>query len=191
VQVETIESERLDLVWLSPETIEALLTGRLDAVDFKVPPGWPDDHDGRFLSFRLRQTTEDPSRAPWLVRAIVLKDEKRPMIGHIGFHGPPGVNAHKEPEALEIGYTIFAPYRQRGYASEAVRALLGWAGRRGIHRFIASIAPDNEPSLALVRRLGFREVGRHWDEEDGEELEFELRSPGPVMSVDETAGADA
>jgi len=29
--------------------------------------------------------------------------------------------------------------------------------------------------LALVRRLGFQEIGRHWDEEDGEELEFELR----------------
>jgi hypothetical protein len=27
-----------------------------------------------------------------------------------------------------------------------------------------------------VRRLGFVEVGRHWDDEDGEELEFLLIS---------------
>jgi RimJ/RimL family protein N-acetyltransferase len=32
----------------------------------------------------------------------------------------------------------------------------------------------NEPSLAIARRFGFVEIGRHWDDEDGEELEFEL-----------------
>ena len=50
--------------------------------------------------------------------------------------------------------------------------------RSGIQRFIASISPGNKASLALVRRLGFQEFGRHWDEEDGEELEFELRISG-------------
>ena len=52
--------------------------------------------------------------------------------------------------------------------------LLDWARAEGIHRFVASVGPGNEPSLAIVRRLGFVEVGRHWDDEDGEELEFEL-----------------
>jgi ribosomal-protein-alanine N-acetyltransferase len=57
-----------------------------------------------------------------------------------------------------------------------VRALIDWASsEQGIQRFIASISPENEPSLALARRLGFKHIGRHWDEEDGEELEFELR----------------
>jgi [ribosomal protein S5]-alanine N-acetyltransferase len=98
------------------------------------------------------------------------------MIGHAGFHGPPGVNAVKADDAVEVGYSIFEPYRRRGYATEVVRALIEWASREHeIARFIASISPDNIPSLALVRRLGFRKVGAHWDEEDGEELEFELR----------------
>jgi len=177
VPVEPVLAERLELVWLSRETIEAVLNGRAD-VDFGIPAGWPDDHDRRFLSFRLRQIAEDPSRAPWFVRAIVRRDEERQMIGHIGFHGPPGVNARKQPQAVEIGYTIFPEYRRQGYATEAVRALLGWAEGKGIHHFIASIGPQNAPSLAIARRLGFREVGRHWDDEDGEELEFELVSNG-------------
>ena len=170
-----IASERLELVWLSPELIEALLDGRRDELPFGVPDNWPDDHDRRFLAFRLRQTSDDPGRAPWLVRAIVLP-ESREMIGHIGFHGPPGINARREAEAVEVGYTIFPSHRRQGYAGEAVRALLAWAREQGVTRFIASVSPQNEPSLRLVRRLGFQEVGCHWDDEDGEELEFELVS---------------
>jgi RimJ/RimL family protein N-acetyltransferase len=98
------------------------------------------------------------------------------MIGHIGFHGPPGVNALKADDGVEVGYTIFTPWRRRGYATEAVAALTEWARREhGINRIVASIGPENEASLGLVRNLGFVEVGRHWDEIDGEELEFELR----------------
>ena len=168
-----ITTDRLELVWLSPELIAAILDGRRDEIAFLFPDGWPEEHDRRFLAFRLRQTNDDPSRAPWLVRAIVLP-ESREMIGHIGFHGPPGINARHEPQAVEVGYTVFPEHRRQGYAAEAVRALLAWAKEQGVGRFIASVAPHNEPSLRLVRRLGFAEVGRHWDNEDGEELEFEL-----------------
>jgi RimJ/RimL family protein N-acetyltransferase len=51
---------------------------------------------------------------------------------------------------------------------------LGWAREQGVHRFRASIAPANDPSLAVIRRFGFREVGLRMDEIDGEELVFEL-----------------
>ena len=33
---------------------------------------------------------------------------------------------------------------------------------------------DNEPSLAIIRRLGFTQTGEAMDEEDGLELVFEL-----------------
>ena len=177
---ETLRSQRLELVCLSPGLIAALLDGRRDEAEavgsFAIPQSWPDEHDRRFLAFRLRQASEDASQAKWLVRAIVLDGE---MIGHIGFHGSPGRNTLKAEDAVEVGYTIFPEHRRRGYATEAVLTLLAWARAQGIQRFLASVGPDNEPSLAIVRRLGFREVGRHWDDVDGEELEFELR-PEPV-----------
>jgi len=180
----TIQSERLELVPLTKEMLAALLEGpRADCGrlgEFVVPDDWPDEHDRRFLTFRLRQMREEPARERWLVRAIVPRDEARPMVGHVGFHGPPGYNALKAADAVEVGYTIFPEHRRRGYATEAVRALLDWARAQGIHRFVASVGPQNEPSLALVRRLGFREVGRHWDDEDGEELEFELAPEAPA-----------
>ena len=171
-----IRSERLELVWLTADAMDALLGGRHDELPYAVPPEWPDAHDARFLRLRLRQLRADPSRADWGVAAMVLRDG-RELIGHIGFHGPPGANARRVVDAVEVGYTVFPEHRRRGYATEAVQAMLGYARERGVHRFLASVAPENEPSLRLVRRLGFVEVGRHWDEEDGEELELELHDP--------------
>jgi len=173
---ETIETERLELVWLSPQLVEAILDGRHDELGFTVPDGWPDAHDRRFLAYRLRQMGSDEALGRWLVRGIVLP-ETGELIGHVGFHGPPGINSLKAPDAVEVGYTIFREHRRQGYATEAVVGLLDWARAEGIHRFVASVGPGNEPSLAIVRRLGFVEVGRHWDDEDGEELEFELADP--------------
>jgi RimJ/RimL family protein N-acetyltransferase len=118
---------------------------------------------------------EDASTQEWLVRAIVLRRAGRPMVGHAGFHGHPGVNAARLPDAVELGYTVFEPFRRQGYATEAVRGLIRWAhDERGIRRFLASVAPANAPSLAIVAKLGFAEIGRHWDPEDGDELEFQL-----------------
>ena len=180
---DVVETERLELVPLTEPMLAALLEGtRADfgrLGGFVMPDDWPDAHDDRLLRFRLRQMREEPARARWLVRAVVLRGDERPLIGHVGFHGPPGVNSLKAADAVEIGYTIFVEHRRHGYASEAVRALLGWARAQGIDHFVASVGPQNEPSLAIVRRLGFREVGRHWDNEDGEELEFELAKAPP------------
>ncbi len=176
----SIRSRRLELVLLTRDAMAALAEGRRDDAQELTgtyfPKDWPDEHDARFLRFRVAQVDKDAAHAPFLVRAIALSEKERTMVGHIGFHGKPGVNAPQKPGALEIGYTVFPPYRRRGYAEEAIQALLRWArDQHGIRSFIASVSPENEPSLALVRKLGFEEIGRHWDEEDGEELEFELR----------------
>jgi [ribosomal protein S5]-alanine N-acetyltransferase len=170
--VAPIRSERLELVSVSADMIDALFSG---SSGLGAPEGWPDAHDGSFLRLRADQMRRSPERQEWLVRAVVLAEDGRPMIGHAGFHGPPGVNGPQAADAVELGYTIFEPYRGRGYATEAAQALMDWARREhGIRRFIASVAPGNEPSLAIVRKLGFVQTGTQWDEEDGEELVFEL-----------------
>jgi RimJ/RimL family protein N-acetyltransferase len=175
--VATISSSRLDLVSISPEIVDALIAGRRADVEAllgaTLPDGWPQPPDEGFLVFRRDQMHRDPSRQEWLVRALVLR-ETRELIGHAGYHGPPGVNCTKDEQAVEVGYTVFPPHRRRGYATEAVEALAGFARGRGVRKLLASVAPTNDPSLALVRKLGFAQIGQHWDEEDGLELEFEL-----------------
>jgi ribosomal-protein-alanine N-acetyltransferase len=179
----TIATERLDMVWMSPRFMEAALAGDRAAAEASaeasIPAGWPDDHDERFLRMRLRQMTEDQDEGPWLARLMVLRAPGRPMIGHIGFHGKPDGRG-----MVEVGYTVFAEHRRRGYAFEAVQAMFEWArAKHGITLFRASVGPSNEPSLALVRKLGMRQVGRHWDQVDGEELEFEVERRSSVFGM--------
>jgi ribosomal-protein-alanine N-acetyltransferase len=122
VNVAPIVTERLELVSLSSAFLRALLGGRRDEAarlaGLALPDGWPDRHDAGFLALRARQMEADPSAQEWLVRALVLREDGRPMIGHAGFHGPPGVNAGEAADAVELGYSVFEPFRRRGWDEE-------------------------------------------------------------------------
>lgn len=168
------------MIELRPMTaafIEAVLDGRREEAStllgIKVPDEFPSDGEKGFLGLRLRQMRKDERFQTWCPHAIVLGGQ---MIGHAGYHGPPGINAKQASDAVEFGYRIFPPYRGRGYATEAATMLMDrardWAD---IQHFVLSVAPQNEPSLAVVRKLGFVRTGEQMDEEDGLELVFELK----------------
>jgi RimJ/RimL family protein N-acetyltransferase len=63
--------------------------------------------------------------------------------------------------AVEVGYTIFESFRRRGYAVEAVAALLQWAESTGqVSAVIACVEPRNAASRAVLDRLGaFTRIG--------------------------------
>jgi RimJ/RimL family protein N-acetyltransferase len=168
----------IELRPLTPAFLEAVLDGRKDEaaaiLGVELPEEFPREGERRFLTLRLGQMREDARFEDWSPFAVVLEGR---MIGHAGYHGPPGVNTKKNPDAIEVGYTIEAPYRRRGYATAAATELLRRAEERGIRHFVACTTPDNEPSLALIRGLGFVQTGEAMDEEDGLELVFELERP--------------
>ncbi|MBA2345181.1 MAG: GNAT family N-acetyltransferase [Rubrobacter sp.] len=94
------------------------------------------------------------------------------MIGHVGFHDRPGAEYLRDlaPGGVEFGYSIFPPFRGRGFATEACAALMGWASREhNVKRFVVSISPENAPSMRIAAHFGFRKIGSHIDEEDGHE----------------------
>jgi [ribosomal protein S5]-alanine N-acetyltransferase len=185
--VHTIATARLQLVTLPKETLDALLDERArpaERVDFEIPEWWPDDEDRPVLEMRLRQLQAQPGIEPWLLRAIVGEDNT--MVGHVGFHYPPapiekaldenfsGPREPAEGGASELGYTIFEPYRGKGYATEAVGALLEWGfNEMGLGAALASTAPTNFASQRVLERVGgWREIGRAIDKVDGEEIVF-------------------
>lgn len=161
---------------MSSEFMRASLDGDLgraaELLGAVLPPDWPVAAVST-LRRRLRQLAHDPTEQPWLLRAMLSRSAPRTLVGRIGFHAPPDARG-----ALEIGYAVEAAYRRRGYASEAVEAMLAWARREhNIGWFVASVSPTNVPSLAIVKSFGFVQTGAQWDDEDGEELVFELHLP--------------
>jgi ribosomal-protein-alanine N-acetyltransferase len=59
-----------------------------------------------------------------------------------------------------LGYYGMAWYAGSGTMTEAVRLTVAYAfGELGLHRLEANIQPNNSRSIALVRRLGFRQEG--------------------------------
>lgn len=146
-------------------------------VDAVVPAGMAEDLK-HFLEYRLAQLGADPGVRQWLARSMVLTDKEgvRRVIGTIGFHGAPDAEGR-----LEVGYRVEPEYRRQGFAREAVRALFDWAAtRHGIRRFIASISPGNEASLALTAGYGFLRTGEQMDDIDGLEYVFEADWPAPA-----------
>lgn len=59
-----------------------------------------------------------------------------------------------------LGYYAVADQHGRGFMSEGLALVIAHAFREmGLHRLEANIQPGNAPSIALVRRLGFRREG--------------------------------
>lgn len=117
---------------------------------------------------RLDQLRSSPQDAPWLVRSAVVHPGGE-VVGHAGFHGRPEATG-----MVEVGYTIIPEHRGHGYAHEVLAALVEEArASQDVAVVRATVSPDNEASLAVVRRAGFVHVGEQWDDEDGLELVFE------------------
>jgi ribosomal-protein-alanine N-acetyltransferase len=177
--VDIVLSERLELIGLNRSALEALVAGRdaevTEVLRVRLPDDWMAEH-APLARMRLEQILEHPDSEPWLLRAMVTA-EPRAFVGHFNFHGPPG------PEGwVELGYSIIPEQQRRGYAQEAAVRMMRWArDEHGIVTFRASISPANQPSLAMIHKLGFERIGMQWDEEDGEEIVFE-RSGIPELA---------
>lgn len=64
------------------------------------------------------------------------------------------------PVFPDLGYGLLEEYEGKGYATEAAMALMKYFEEvKGQKEFIGLTHPDNERSIKMMRRLGFREEG--------------------------------
>jgi RimJ/RimL family protein N-acetyltransferase len=75
----------------------------------------------------------------------------------IGFAG---LRPFGRPRRIELLYALLPAYWARGYATEASLAVLRLGFGRGLRSIWAGADAPNHASLRVMRRLGFRRVGR-------------------------------
>lgn len=78
--------------------------------------------------------------------AIELKETGK-VIGNVYF-------GKRDFEAREIGYIVNRDYQRKGYALEAINAVIDMAFSEGIHRVFAECDPRNECSWRLLEKAG-------------------------------------
>ncbi|PEJ51775.1 MULTISPECIES: GNAT family N-acetyltransferase [unclassified Bacillus (in: firmicutes)] len=89
------------------------------------------------------------------IRWGIIEKETNKLIGTCGF------NAYQERnKRAEVGYEIHPDYWRKGYATEAVKALLNYGfDMLQLNRIGAIVYPENLPSQKLLEKIGFTNEG--------------------------------
>jgi RimJ/RimL family protein N-acetyltransferase len=83
--------------------------------------------------------------------AIILTNENK-LIGDMGI-----IFTNHDNRQAEIGCMLHKDYKGQGYATEALKGMVGFLfGTLNKHRITASVDPRNTASIRLIERLGFR-----------------------------------
>lgn len=134
-------------------------------------PTWPEDAEAIFHGIADEAVVRNLASAPWPFRpqdaeafaasekdaclprfALTLPSEPgSPLIGVAGLH-------HRD-DGVELGYWLGRRWWGRGYATEAVRAILDIARTQGITRVQAGHFVDNPASGRVLRKAGFLPTG--------------------------------
>ncbi|MDQ6943165.1 MAG: GNAT family N-acetyltransferase [Candidatus Eremiobacteraeota bacterium] len=149
---EDVVTERLVLRALRADDAEAMLAYRSDPEIMRYQ-GWEPQSIDEVRAFIAHMSEVKPyAPGTWRQLAITIRATGE-LIGDCGVRVPAD-----EPEQAEFGMTLAPAFQGRGYASEAIRALLRLAfDTLEKHRVFGSIDPRNARSIALMRRTGFRQ----------------------------------
>ena len=169
-----ISTEGLDLPIWREDAIQALIdgdAGRLamltDAV-WPLPLAAPPEMEDA-LPFFAERTLANPSMGRWWARLLVERDTRR-VVGSSGFVGPPDRDG-----VVVTGYAVYPEDQRRGYASEAVTALVAWAlAQPAVQRVRATIHPTNHPSRRVAEQAGLKPVGMTHDAKEGDREVWEI-----------------
>jgi RimJ/RimL family protein N-acetyltransferase len=152
----TVETARLVLQpWSREDAPEALrLYGDPELVRW-LSPAMTAVPDLAAMELVLEQWCHEharltPPAGRWSMRA---RDDGR-LVGAAALLPLP-----PDAEDAEVGYVLLPRERGNGYATEATRALVGWAFAEGLPEVFVVARPRNAPGIAVAQRVGFQWVG--------------------------------
>lgn len=90
------------------------------------------------------------------------------MIGYADFH--------KTQTGYECGYCFNSRFQGQGYAQESLKSLFAALTSQGAKTITAGTALNNLPSVRLLERLGFKQVGEEevtfYKDDQGQDIKF-------------------
>ena len=86
---------------------------------------------------------------------VFLKEDPNQIIGTVCLYNVSTIYSH-----AELGYKFSSKFHHNGYASEAVEKLLDIAFMElRLHRITAHVQEENQPSIRLLKGMGFETEG--------------------------------
>ena len=155
------ETERLIIRKLGDEDAQKLYENHLDD---EVRKWFPNecyaDVEEALDAARFFADCVDNGHLPFVL-GVELKETKE-LIGDTGLSEVEG-----KPDETEIGYCIGRQYRGRGYATELLNAISGFAASRfGVRVIYGRVVHGNEASAKVLEKNGYRFVKEEFGAED-------------------------
>jgi [ribosomal protein S5]-alanine N-acetyltransferase len=119
-------------------------------------PKWgPDEFDRRAWRSRLRRYREEIAQGTGIPFLIFMKDSGQ-LAGGITL----GNIRHGVAQTAQIGYWVGEPFAGRGLMLESVGLVARFAFETlRLHRLEAACIPDNQRSIRVLEKAGFRREG--------------------------------
>jgi ribosomal-protein-alanine N-acetyltransferase len=176
----SVLTQRLELLPLTADAIDALLRGDgqqlrlLTRAEFALPVA-PPPYMAESLPVVQRRLRSNPEEAGWWNWLAIERDDRQ-AVGVVAFAGKPDHQG-----AVLIGYALYPEWEGKGYATEAVRAMIQWVLAQPGVRSVRALAPVwNTPAVHVAEKAGMRPVASDEDDEVGEVLVYETASPVTV-----------
>lgn len=149
-----LETERMTLIALNREQLHLCLTDpeRLaKELGIQFSPDALSEESRQAIGIKTtRMLLVDSVLHPWYTYFLLIRRSDQWVMGVSGFKGAPTPLG-----SVELGYAIHEDYRNQGYMSEAVRALVQWAfEHEECHRIIAETLRDNLASQRVLQKAG-------------------------------------
>jgi RimJ/RimL family protein N-acetyltransferase len=175
---ESLETERLRLRRSRPEDAEVISAYRSDPAVNRYQ-GWERIDPSGIRAEIIQMARRAPGERGGWVQLSVEERESGRLVGDIGLSA-----VDDESGVVKIGYTIAPAFQGRGYATEAVRALVGYAfDTLGARLVRAYASAENLPSIRVAENVGMRLVERYAHPYGGEVVRYEM----PRTDADDVA----
>lgn len=152
----TLSTERLEIgPWTAEDTAAGLgIFGTEEVTRWLTPAMEPINDEAGIRATLARWAEEDAEADPPVGHWAVRRREDDVVLGSITLRRMPPYR-----QDLELAWQFAPAHWGSGYATEAARAVAGWAFEASAHELFAVTRPANERAAKLARRLGFQWVG--------------------------------